>query len=169
LFSRGQEVAGQVGQQVSQVDRDKLIDVMAQRGNISREQAQQQLAKWEADYNRVRHQGEQTLQQVRQQADRVQAEAREKLEQARRDAERTARQAADATARAVSRLALAGFAAIVIGGVSAGIGGIVGAPDTIPTAEIAVDSNRDDNNTIGVTTDNTTIQTNATVVATTAP
>lgn len=173
LFQRGTQVAGQVTDQVSQVDRDKLIDVMAQRGNMSREQAQQQLAKWEGEYNRIRQQGEQTLQQVRQQgeqalqqarqqADRVQAEAREKIEQARRDAERTAREAAEATTKIISRLALAGFAAIVIGGVAAGIGGIVGAPDTIPTAEIA-DSNNDDDDNIPPTV------VVATPVATTAP
>jgi len=176
LFQRGQEVAGQVSEQVSQVDRDKLIDVMAERGNMPREQAQQQLAKWEGDYNRVRQQGEQALQQARkqgeqalqqarQQAERVQAEAKEKLEQARRDAERAAREAAEATAKAISRLALAGFAAIVIGGVAAGIGGIVGAPQTIPTAEIARDN---DNTPVPATRLPATIQA-ATPVATTAP
>ena len=111
----------------------------------------------------VRQQGEQALQQARQQADRVQAEAREKIEQARRDAERTAREAAEATTKIISRLALAGFAAIVIGGVAAGIGGIVGAPDTIPTAEIADSNNDDDDNNVPPTV------VVSTPVATTAP
>lgn len=157
LFQRGQQVAGQVSEQVSQVDRDKLIDVMAERGNMSREQAQQQLTKWEADYSRVRQQGEQTLQQARQQAERVQAEAKEKLEQARKDAERAAREAAEATTKIISRLALAGFAAIVVGAFAAGLGGVIGAPDTIPTAEI--DTNNDNDNVVRPTPVDTTLAT----------
>jgi len=168
LFQRGQQVAGQVTEQVSQVDRDKLVDVLAQRGNISREEAQQQLAKWEGEYNRVRQQGEQTLLQARQQAERLQAEATQKLEQARRDAERTAREAAETTAKVISRLALAGFAAIVIGAVAAGLGGVVGAPDTIPTAQVEV-GNNNNRGAVDTLVDNTNATPVISATATTAP
>jgi ElaB/YqjD/DUF883 family membrane-anchored ribosome-binding protein len=138
---------------VEHVDRDTVIGVLAERANISRQEATRKFDKWEADYHQLRQQGEQTLTkarqqaeqalgQARQEAERIQGEAKVKLEQAREDAERKAREVAEATTKMISRLALAGFAAIMIGAVAGGIGGVAGAPGTIPTVEI-LDSDED--------------------------
>jgi ElaB/YqjD/DUF883 family membrane-anchored ribosome-binding protein len=175
LFQRGQEAAEQVVGEVQEVDRDKVVGVLAERANISREEAEKQLTRWEGEYNQLRQQGEQTMKQARQQAEqaleqakveaaRLQEEARVKLEQARIDAERKAREVAEATKNAIARLALAGFAAIMIGAVAGGIGGIMGAPGTIPTVEILDDR---DNNTTDVVTgedDNSPVEIHAVTI-----
>lgn len=137
LFQRGERAAGQVGNQMNLVDRENLIHLMVERGNMSYEQAEQQISNWEMEYNDLRSRGEQMLKQVREQAEELKAEAQLKIEQAKREAEQKAREVAEATTKAVSRFAMAAFAAIVVGAIAAGIGGIAGTQKTIPTAEIA--------------------------------
>jgi len=143
VFQRGQAV-------VSQADRDALVDVLMQRGNLSPEDATNQLDRWEATYNETIAEVEQTRQnlmarasqipnQVNQRVQQVEQEVRDRVDQARYQVENTARDVAQATADAIAGIAAALFAAIVISGIAAGIGGWLGAPEALPTAEVDVE------------------------------
>lgn len=140
FFARGQHLADKVEGQVETVDRDRMVALLADHGNMSRQEAEQQVAKWESEYGQIRQQGQQALQQARQEAERLRAEAEARLEEAREEAEHKARETAEAAAKTLQRLLLASFAALVIGAVASGIGGIAGVSTTIPTLEIE-DSN----------------------------
>jgi hypothetical protein len=143
VFARGQQVAQGVGDQVGQVDRDALITVLTERGNMSREQAEQQITRWEGEYQRLRSQSEQALQEAQQRAAELQSNVARKADEVRREAEYRAREAAKATADAIAKVALAGFAAIVLGGIAAGLGGLLGAPQELPVAAVDIDGERD--------------------------
>jgi hypothetical protein len=158
LFHQGEEAVWEVEKQVSQVNRDKLVDMLATRGNMDRAAAEQQLATWEGEYNDLLSQGETAMNQFRRRsqramqetgakAERFQAEAMRRLEDARIEAEHKAREAAEATTKALSRMALAAFAVLLIGAAASGIGGIVGAQETIPTVDIE-DSDDDAGNIV---------------------
>ncbi len=136
LFQRGQQAVGQLENQTNQVDHEDLIALLAERGNMSRQEAEQKIAEWEQEYHRLRQQGEEVLNQTKQETERLQAKARAKLEQARIEAKHNAREAAEATTKAIGRMALIAFAVIMIGAVAGGIGGIAGAGVTIPVVEI---------------------------------
>ena len=60
-----------------------------------------------------------------------------KVEEVKEDAERLARETAQATTEAISKLALAAFAAIAIGILAASIGGYIGTPEVLPTATVS--------------------------------
>jgi hypothetical protein len=130
IFSEAlNRVLGQAQGTVNQVDRDAVVNVLAERGNISREQAQQTLAKWEDTFGRARAQAEQVAQQAQGKAEELRREAEYKAAEVRREADRVAREVANTTAKAISRLALAAFGAMLMGGIAASIGGALGAPD----------------------------------------
>ena len=97
LLSKGKDA-------VNQVDRDAVINVVMARSNVSREEAAKRVAGWEA-----------TAEQ-----------ARAKASQVAEDAKVKARQAADASAKAVSRAMLLGFLALALGGLIAWWGGTLG-------------------------------------------
>lgn len=136
------------------VDRENVINLITSRTQMSREEAEQTLGEWESRFQQAREQTDQVKQQVggqvdqvrqqveaqvdqvKQQAEAVQAKVVEKVEEVRADAEEKAREAADQARKALGKVALALFAALVVGAVAAGIGGAIGAPEELPTAEI---------------------------------
>jgi ElaB/YqjD/DUF883 family membrane-anchored ribosome-binding protein len=137
LFQRGQQAAGQVENEVNQVHYEDLIALLAERGNMSRQEAEQKISEWEYEYHHLRQQGEQVLKKATHEAEQFQAEARAKLDESRIEAEERARELAEATTKAIARMALIAFAAIMIGAVAGGIGGIAGATAvTIPVVEV---------------------------------
>jgi hypothetical protein len=129
MFRRGQAV-------VSDADRDAFVQLMMERSNMTEEQARQSLGRWEQSYNMARQELEQAQEKVRMSAERIQAELKEKAEEARHEAERVAREAAQATTKTVAKVAGAVFLAILVGAIAAGLGGLIGAPEVVPTAEI---------------------------------
>jgi F0F1-type ATP synthase membrane subunit b/b' len=117
---------------VSDVDRDSVIDVMTANTNLSREQARQALSRWEQTYRQAGQQAEQVRDQVSGKVQEVRVQAEQKVEQIRHDVDRTARDAAQAVTDAIARAAGIAFAAIVIGAIAAGLGGLLGAPEEVP-------------------------------------
>ncbi|MDX2159951.1 MAG: hypothetical protein SF162_01375 [bacterium] len=139
---------------VSDVDRDSVVDVIKARTGRSDEEARQLLMEWEnrfyqarGETDRVRSQVEsqlgQRVNEIRGQVEGRVADLRHQVEdratEIRDNVEQAAVDATRATAKAISRLALAAFAAILIGGIAAGIGGLVGAPEELPVAQIDTD------------------------------
>lgn len=156
VFQEGEMAVGELERQVSQVDRDSMIDLLVTRANMDRQAAEEQLMRWENDYNklwsegqtllnRARRKGKQVIQEAGVNAEKLQAEAMMKLEQAKEEAEHKAREVAEATTKFISRMALAAFAVLMIGAAAGGIGGIVGAQDSIESVE--VEDGDDDANT----------------------
>jgi hypothetical protein len=133
LLDRGQGVA-------SQVDRDNAVQLLMQRGNMSEEQARQQIATWEESYGRVRTQAEQAAQQAQTRVREFGEQVQDKVEEVRQDAERAVRDAADTTTKAVAGLALAAFVAMLVGAFAAGLGGMLGTPENLPIAEVDTDN-----------------------------
>ena len=129
MFRRGQAA-------VSDADRDAVVQLMMERGSMTEEQARQSLGRWEQSYNMARQELEQAQEKARMSAERIQAELKEKAEEARHEAERVAREAAQATTKTVAKVAGAVFLAILVGAIAAGLGGLIGAPEVVPTAEI---------------------------------
>jgi hypothetical protein len=125
---------------VNKADRDSVINVLAERGRMPREKAQEQLERWESSFDQVRQQSEQAMQQVRAQADQLGEKVRQVGEEAKDKVERAAEDVADTATKAIARAALAAFAAIIIGGIAAGIGGALGSPQELPEAEITADT-----------------------------
>jgi hypothetical protein len=132
---------------VNEVDRDRLVQVLMQRANVNEDQARQTVQDWENRFYEARNQTMQARQQVEQSLNQMRAEAEQRVnevrsqiesqvQQVQRDAERVAREAAQATTDAISRLAAAVFAAMVIGALAAGIGGWLGTPAEIDTIEV---------------------------------
>jgi hypothetical protein len=129
VFRHGQTV-------IDQADRQSLIDVIRSRTGKSPEEAEQIVQGWEQRFNQARAETERVRTEARQRIEKMQAEMQQKAEEARAEAERVAREAARGTSKAVSRLAIAIFATLVIGAAAAGVGGLVGAPEELPVAEI---------------------------------
>jgi hypothetical protein len=132
---------------VTDVDRDAVMQVLMQRGNMDEAQARQTVQRWEDSFNQAKQQTLQTRQQVEQSIQQMRMEAERKVEdvrrrvesqlhQAQQEAERVAREAAKATTDTIAKLAGAVFAAMVIGAVAAGIGGWLGTPEEIQTIEV---------------------------------
>jgi hypothetical protein len=151
VLRRGESLA-------SDVDRNSLVDVVAANSNMSREDAARQIQKWEEQFNQVKQQtsqarevARQRAEELRQQAEQkaqevydqaqtraqeLQQEVENKLMQARMEAEAKAREAAAQARTAFSRAAAALAVAMVIGAIAAGLGGYIGAPETVPVAEL---------------------------------
>jgi hypothetical protein len=129
LFQRGQNMA-------SEANREDVLTIMMQRGNMSREQAEQTLGRWEHMASQTQQQAAQQVQQVQQKVEDVRMQAERKIDEIRHDVERGARETAQVATDAIARLALAAFAAIVVGAIAAGLGGLIGTPETLPVAEI---------------------------------
>jgi len=110
------------------VDRDDVLGILAERGNMSREQAEQTLRRWEDTFNKARTQAEQTVQDAQRKGEELKRQAEQKAEELRMQADRTAREVADATAKAISRIALVAFGAMLLGAIAASAGGALGAP-----------------------------------------
>lgn len=92
---------------VRQADRDALINVIVARTGTSREEAARRVQYWEDSYR----------------------QAEQRFTQTKEEAQQKAREAADTTARAISRTALWGFVALVLSAISAALGGIAGVSD----------------------------------------
>jgi hypothetical protein len=97
LLARGRDAA-------SQVDRDAVVNVVMARTGVSREEATRRVQGWETTASQLRAKAEQTA----------------------ADAKQKAREAADATAKAVSQAMLLAFVALAIGGLVAWWGGSLG-------------------------------------------
>lgn len=97
LLSSGKDAA-------SQLDRDAVINVVMARSGLSREEATQRVAGWEATADKARAKAAEVAAQTKQQA----------------------REVADATAVGISRTMLMGFAAFAVGGLIAFWGGALG-------------------------------------------
>jgi ElaB/YqjD/DUF883 family membrane-anchored ribosome-binding protein len=141
---------------VNDVDRDALVDLLVDRTNMSEVQARETLAQWEnrveqakREVETVREELQQRLEQLQSEAEikakRLESEVREKAEEARAEAERVAREAAQATSDAVAQIAGVVFAAVVIGGIAAGIGGWIGTPERLPTVEVGTEGTSTEN------------------------
>lgn len=89
---------------VSQVDREALNNVVAARAGISREEAAKRVDGWIATADQARSKAAATAEQAKQ----------------------NAREAADATAKGVSRATLLGFFVLALGGLAAWVGGSMG-------------------------------------------
>jgi hypothetical protein len=129
VFRLGQAIA-------EEADRDALIRLMMERGNMAEGQAREMLARWEDTFAKAKRDVEQAREQATRKAQELQVEIEHKAKEAKREAERIAREAAQATTRTISTLAAAVFAAILIGAIAAGVGGLLGAPETLTTAQI---------------------------------
>jgi polyhydroxyalkanoate synthesis regulator phasin len=129
VFQRGQQVVGQA-------DRQSLVDVLVQRGHLTEQQANETVTRWERQAEQARTQADQTVQQAKERAQDVGEQVQRKADEAKHEAERVAREAAQKTTDALAKLALAAFFAIVVGAVAAGLGGLVGAPEVLPTAQV---------------------------------
>jgi hypothetical protein len=135
---------------VNDVDRDALVDQLVQRANMDETQARETLARWEdrvaqakREADTVREELQQRIEQLESEAQikamKLEGEVREKAEQARIEAERVAREAAQKTSDAVAQIAGVVFAAVVIGGIAAGVGGWIGTPERLPTVEVGTE------------------------------
>jgi hypothetical protein len=126
-----------IGQTATQsADRDTLINALVERAGVSREEAEQQIDRWQSDLDQARAQAERTLQQTKAQAERKVEDAKRQVQQAAAEAEYKAREAAQTATDTISKAAAAIFAAMVIGAIAAGIGGLVGTPDELPIVSI---------------------------------
>jgi hypothetical protein len=105
LLNRGRDNA-------TQTDRDAVINGVVTRGGMSREDAARRVDTWESSAQQQRVQTDQQRQQAKQRAKEV----------------------ADATAKVVSRAALFGFVAILLGGIAAAVGAALGRPHNIVRA-----------------------------------
>jgi ElaB/YqjD/DUF883 family membrane-anchored ribosome-binding protein len=129
VFMSGQDV-------VNQADRDSLVRVVMERMNLNEEQARQMVSGWEERYRQMRSEFENATQQLQDKAEQIRQQAMDKVEEAKDEAARVARETAQATTKAIARLAAAVFAAIVIGAIAAGVGGLLGAPSSVPAASV---------------------------------
>jgi len=130
ILNQGQAITNQADQQA-------IIDVMVQRGNVTETQARQALDRWQNGLRNTQQQLDYVTQQAKSRVNEVRNQAQAKVEDVKQDAGRIARETAQATTEAISKLALAAFAAIVIGIIAAGIGGYIGAPQDLPTARVS--------------------------------
>jgi len=129
ILNQGQAITNQADQQA-------IIDVMVQRGNVTEDQARQALDRWEKGLRNTQQQLDYVTQQAKTRVNEVRHQAEAKVADVKEDAGRIARETVQTTAEAISKLALAAFAAIVIGIIAAGIGGYLGAPQDLPTARV---------------------------------
>jgi len=135
-----------------------LIETLTENSGMDRAQIEEQIAKWEGQFNRtkeaavqardravkrvetLRDQAEQKAQalyeQAQQKAQELQHEAEARFNEARAEAERVAREAGEKAAKGLALAAGALAISMVLGLVAAGLGGLIGAPDSIPSAEI---------------------------------
>jgi hypothetical protein len=130
LFRRAQAIGDAVA---SETDRETILKMLRERGNMNEEQARQTLAKWEQIYSQARQEFDRVRQEAGGRLQQLQYEAEHKVDEVKHEAERVAREAAQATTQTIAKLATALFMAIVIGGIAAGVGGWFGAPgDGLP-------------------------------------
>jgi hypothetical protein len=129
MFRRGQNV-------INDVDRDAAVRVLMERSDMTEEQARQTLGRWEESWKSAQFELEKARATAQQEAERLQQELMQKAEETRAEAERVAREAAQATTQAVAKIAGAVFLAIIVGAIAAGLGGLIGVPEAVPTSEI---------------------------------
>jgi hypothetical protein len=99
----------------TRINREEAVNMLVERGNMDRAQAEQTVAQWE-----------QTLQQGRQQL----AEVKENVQQTASEARKP-----------VAHAAIWSFVALSLGALAASLGGRVGAPRSMPITAAAVTSN----------------------------
>ena len=98
-----QKIIGSGKDTVDQVDRDAVVNVVMARTGLSKPDAEARVDGWIKTYQ----------------------DTRVKFEQQKAAAEAKAREVADATAKASSRAALAGVAALLLGALAAAMGGLL--------------------------------------------
>jgi ElaB/YqjD/DUF883 family membrane-anchored ribosome-binding protein len=153
LFRRGEVVA-------NEIDREALIKLLNQRTDLSEEEVKQLVERWEAQFEDVKQQTQQARDLARQKAEEfrqqaeekaqeiyaqaqqrvteMQSDAEAKLQEAAHEAEAKAREVAQAASETFNKVAAAIALAMIVGAVAAGLGGYLGAPETLP--EIAVEA-----------------------------
>ena len=126
-----------------QVDRDKVINLLTNRSKMNREQAAQALDGWEKKFHEARQQTDQVREQVSGQLDQArskvqdaQAMVSDKVDEVKAQVSENAKEVADQARKALGKVALALFAALVIGAIAAGIGGVLGTPHELPKATV---------------------------------
>jgi hypothetical protein len=147
IFTRGESI-------VNEVDRESLLNLLMENGNLSRQDAEAQLQRWEEQFNQVRTQTQQAREMAMQKAEEFRQQAEQKaqeiyqmalnrveemqkdvenrLNQAKEEAENAAREAAQAAKDTFTKVATAVAVAMIIGGIAAAIGGYYGAPESLP-------------------------------------
>jgi hypothetical protein len=151
LLRRGRETA-------SEVDRDALVNLLTQNTNMTEREVRSRLNEWENRYARMREQTERARSEAQRKAQELQAQAQQKaqeiykdvqdyvnqmeqkaeqrIKQAQQEAEEKAREAAGRSADVFSKIAAAVAAAMILGAIAAGFGGLVGVPEELPEAEV---------------------------------
>lgn len=94
---------------VSEVDKEALVNVLVERSNMSRNEAQQTVNRWVNQFQQVKQQFAQAKQKAKQEAEQI---------------------AADVSS-AISTAAIVGFIGLVLGAISSAVGGVMGKPKEI--------------------------------------
>jgi hypothetical protein len=150
IFTRGERI-------VNDVDRQSLVNLLMENGNMSQQEATAQLQRWESQFSQVKEQTQQARQMAMQKADELRQQAEQKahemyevaqvridemqkevenrLNQAKEEAEKTARETAQAAKETFTKVATAIAIAMIIGGIAAAVGGYFGAPEELPEVE----------------------------------
>ncbi len=143
LVTAVQTVLEQGRDATQQVDRENVVNLLASRTGMSREAAAARLDEWQGKAEQARQQAEQVPQQVSEkldqakaQVEQVQTKAAEKVEEVKAQTEAAAKEAANQARKSLGKVALALFAALLIGAIAAGIGGSLGAPHELPSATV---------------------------------
>jgi DNA-directed RNA polymerase specialized sigma24 family protein len=125
VFKHGRAVA-------NSVDRDKVVNLLASRTNMSEAEARRTVTMWEERLEQARQQIGQDAQHTRVQAEMKAEEIRDDIEDRvdtlRDNAEATVIDVAKQTSDTLATFAGAIFAAMVVSGLAAAIGGVLGAP-----------------------------------------
>jgi Txe/YoeB family toxin of Txe-Axe toxin-antitoxin module len=129
VFNRGREL-------VSEVDRNEVVLMLQERGNMSREEAEETVRRWEEAVQQAPEKTGAALNEARARVEDTQRAVSSKVEQIQHDVEHGARQLAQSATDTIAKLAMAAFIIVLVGAASAGAGGYLGAPQEIPTAEL---------------------------------
>jgi hypothetical protein len=140
VFRRGQSA-------VNDVDRDTLVKVLSERTNMSEQEIRDRLGTWEQGFEQAKTDTQRTIEEARQRymetrhdLERrfyeMRTEVEERVEDVVHEVEYQVRETAQDATDMISAISGAAFAAIVIGALAAGIGGLLGIRTTIPMVEV---------------------------------
>ncbi|MEK6482001.1 hypothetical protein WJR50_30955 [Catalinimonas sp. 4WD22] len=101
-----QQVFSKGGSVISNVDKEAIVNVLVARTDQSQTEAQNTVDNWATQYE----------------------QAQQKFSEMKQQAATQARQTAENVSAAISKAAIAGFFALIIGAISGGVGGILGKP-----------------------------------------
>jgi hypothetical protein len=125
IFKQGRAVA-------SNVDRDKIVSLMTSRTNMSEAEARRTLNTWEDRFEQARQQIGQDAQRTRAEAemkvDEIRDDIEDRVDMMRENVEETAIDVARQTSDTIAKFAGAIFGAMLVSGIAAALGGMLGAP-----------------------------------------